>query len=55
MTINPYGNHIRWLPEEEYQKLLSQTRLKFNGVFAVFHGYGQDVFVPEAIKQSMDI
>ena len=30
------------------QKAIGQFRLQLNGVFAPFHGYGHDVFIPEA-------
>jgi len=42
---------VLWLPQEEYDRALGQFRLQLNGVFAPFHGYGHDVFIPQAITE----
>jgi hypothetical protein len=44
-----------WLPEDEYTKLEGQVRLKLNGVMNVFNGYGQGVYVSEAIEAIMQV
>lgn len=33
------------------EKAIGQFKLQLNGTFQPFHGYGQDVFIPEAINQ----
>jgi len=45
-----YGD-IHWLDDEQYQKATGQLRLQLNGLMSVFHGYGQDVFIPEVINE----
>lgn len=32
-------------------KAIGQFRLQLNGVFGPFHGYGYDIFIPEAIEE----
>ena len=52
---SPYNDKIRWLPEEEYRKAIGQLRLQLSGVFAPFHGYGMDVFIPQAIEEAVKL
>ena len=35
----------------EKNKAIGLFRLGLNGVFEAFHGYGYDVFIPEAIEE----
>ena len=42
---------IPWLPDDEYAKAIGQFRLQLNGVFEPFRQYGQDVYVPGAIRE----
>mgnify|MGYP001566279313 CR=1 FL=1 len=39
----------------EQDKALSLFRLGLNGVFEAFHGYGYDIFIPEAIAEIMKL
>ena len=48
-------DYVHWLPDEDYKKALWQARGQFNGIFAAFHSYGMDVFVPGAIEECMTI
>ena len=46
--------NIHWLPEEEYQKAVTQLRMQLNsenGVFAPFRLYGLEPFIPGAIGE----
>ena len=56
MTQKPesYGS-IPWVPDEEYEKLIGQTRLQLNGLYSCFHGYGHDTFIPEVIEETIRI
>ena len=42
---------IHYLPQDEYDKAVGQLRLQLNGVFNVFMVYGQDVYVPQAVRE----
>jgi hypothetical protein len=44
-------SEIPWLPDDEYAKAIGQFRLQLNGVFEPFRQYGQDVYVPGAIRE----
>jgi hypothetical protein len=46
---------VRWIPQEEYDKALGQLRLQLNGVFTPFHGYGHDVFIPQAADEALKL
>jgi hypothetical protein len=48
-------DHTHWLSNEEYDKLLGQTRLKLNGIMAVFNTYGQQPYVHEAVEQALNV
>ncbi len=39
---------IHWLPEDEYQKSVTQLRLQIGAVLQVFNIYGMDVYIPGA-------
>lgn len=51
MTGDSKPQGINWLPQEEYDKTISQLRLQLNGVFNVFNLYGQGVYIPLAIEE----
>ena len=42
---------IHWLPEEEYQKAVTQLRMQLGGVFKPFRIYGLDVFTTGAVDE----
>ncbi len=46
----PNDRIIYWLPDEEYEKAVGQLRLQILGVFEPFHQYGQDAYIPGAVK-----
>jgi len=46
---------IYWLPDDEYKKAIGQFRLQLNGVFEPFNQYGQEVYVPGAIKETVKL
>ena len=52
---NPYNDKIRWLPDTEYQKALTQLRLQLNGVFEPFDQYGLGVFIPGAVQEAVKL
>ena len=43
------------LPEEQYRKLLFQTRGQFIAILNVFKSYGMDIYVNTAIDECMKI
>lgn len=46
---------IPYLPNEDYDKAVGQLRLQLNGVFADFHKYGLDIYVPGAIDKCVSL
>jgi len=48
------SNYIK-LPEEQYKKLLFQTRGQFIAILNIFKCYGMDVFVDQAIEECMKV
>ena len=43
------------LPEEQYKKLLFQTRGQFGAILNVFRCYGMDAHIDQAIAECMKI
>ena len=52
---NPYGSHISWLSDEEYQKAVTQLSMQITGVFEPFDVYGLGVFIPGAVKEAVKL
>jgi hypothetical protein len=48
------GN-VTWLSDSDYAKAVGQFRLQINGVFDPFRQYGQDVFVPAAVEEIVEL
>ena len=48
------SNYIK-LPEEQYHKLLFQTRGQYGAILNVFRCYGMDIFVDQAIEECMRV
>ncbi len=48
-------NEIHWLTDEAYEKLEGSARLKVNGILGVFSMYGQQLLVPGAIEEIMQV
>jgi len=53
MKDNPYGDHIHWVSEAEYEKAVGQLRLQLSGVFKPFMLYGLGVFIPGAVDEAV--
>lgn len=53
--IDKIPDNIHWLSDEEYQKVVSQLRLQFNGIFQSFHMYGLDAYIPGAIEECVKL
>ena len=43
------------IPEEQYRKLLFQTKGQFMAILNVFKCYGMEVFVEQAIEECMKV
>lgn len=50
MAKEEYSN---WLPSEDYQKAVGQTRLQIGGVLSPLRLYGQGVICYQALEQIM--
>ena len=48
------GNYIK-IPEEQYKKLLFQTRGQLSAILNVFRCYGMDLFVDTAIDECLKV
>jgi hypothetical protein len=48
-------DYAYWLPEEEYQKLIGQTRNQLHGVFYPLRIYGQGVYCDGAEDEVMQL
>ena len=46
---------IHWLPDAEYQRAVSQLSMQLTGIFAPFHAYGMDVFIPGAVAEAVKL
>jgi len=46
---------IPWLEDEEYQKAVGQLRLQLNGIYSVFASYGMQVYIPQAIEETVKL
>ena len=55
MKDNPYGDHVYWMSDEDYQKASTQLRLQFIGIFEPFRCYGLEVFIPGAVEEAVKL
>ena len=48
-------NNIYWLPDEEFQKALTQLRLQLGEIMSVFHLYGMGALIPGALEEQIEV
>ncbi len=48
-------NYPFWLEDEDYEKAKGQLKLQLNGVLEPFNFYGLGLYIPEAIKQIVEL
>lgn len=46
---NPYGDDIRWIPDDQYAKLVGRLRLQLNGLFEGFCAKGSGTFTTSIV------